>query len=80
MQGVFNSNVTTKFVQLHYFYHKIFGGTKDIVSPLSKSLGRHVPPESQSPGHCKLGITAACTLQEQLSVMTIFVVSFSSKM
>jgi len=32
-----NSNVTKKFVQLHYFYHKIFGVTKDIVSPLPKS-------------------------------------------
>ena len=45
MLGVSNSNVTMKFVQLHFLYHKIFGGIKDIVSsPLSKSLGGHVPP------------------------------------
>jgi len=26
-----------KYAQLHYFYHKILGDTKDIMSPLSKS-------------------------------------------
>ena len=34
MLGVFNSTVTTKFVQLHYFLSQIIGRTKDIVSPL----------------------------------------------
>jgi len=30
-RNVSNSNVTTKFAQLNYFYHKILGGTKDIL-------------------------------------------------
>jgi len=34
MLGVFNSNVTTKFVKLHYVSSQNIGGTKDIVSLL----------------------------------------------
>jgi len=37
--GVFNSNVTTKFVQLHYFYHKKKWGTKILYPFLSKLWG-----------------------------------------
>jgi len=33
-----------KFAQYITFYHKMLGGTKDIMSPLSKSWGEHVPP------------------------------------
>ena len=45
MLGVFNSNVTTKFVQLLYiiFYHKILGRQKTSCLPLSK-----LPPETRS--------------------------------
>jgi len=46
--NVFNSNVTMEFAQLQYFYHKILGGTKDIMSPLSKSLGGMSPPQTRS--------------------------------
>jgi len=42
--NVSNSNVTMKFAQLDYFLSQNIGGTKDIMSPLSKSLGGHVPP------------------------------------
>jgi len=34
-----NSNITMKFAQLHYFLSQNVGGTKDIMSSLSKSLG-----------------------------------------
>jgi len=37
--NVFNSNVIMKFVQYITFYHKMLGGTKDIMSPLFKSWG-----------------------------------------
>ena len=46
MLGVFNSTVTTKFVQLHYFLSQIIGRTKDIVSPLVQTPLR--PPETRS--------------------------------
>jgi len=39
MLGVFNSNVTTKFVQLYYFYHKILGGQRTLCLLMSKSWG-----------------------------------------
>jgi len=42
--SVSNSKITMTLAQLHYFYHKILGGTKDIMSPLFKSWGGHVPP------------------------------------
>jgi len=44
MLGVSNSNVTMKFVQLHYFLSQRIGVTKDIVSPIAQKLGGHVPP------------------------------------
>jgi len=40
---VSNSNVTMKFAQLHYVSSQNVGGTKDIMSPLSKSWG-DMPP------------------------------------
>jgi len=49
--NVSNSNVTIKFAQLHYFYHKILGETKDIMSPPVQKLGGHVPPINSVPGH-----------------------------
>jgi len=33
-----------KFAQIHYFYHKMMGGTKYIMSPSVQKLGGHVPP------------------------------------
>jgi len=42
--NVSNSNVTMKFSQLHYFLSQNVWGTKDIMSPLSKSWEGHVPP------------------------------------
>jgi len=42
--NVSNSKVTMKFAQIHYFFSQNVGGTKDNMSPLSKSWGRHVPP------------------------------------
>jgi len=44
MLGVSSSNVTMKFVQLHYFLSQNIGGAKDIVSLLSKSWGDMYPP------------------------------------
>jgi len=48
--GAFNSNITTKFVQLLYciFYHKIVGGQKILCHRLSESWRGHVPTEAQS--------------------------------
>jgi len=43
MLRVSNSNATMKFVQLHYFYHKIFGGDKRYCVPHDQKLGEHVP-------------------------------------
>jgi len=34
-----------EFAQLHYVLAQNIGGNKDIMSPLSKSLGGHVPPK-----------------------------------
>jgi len=39
MLGVSNSDVIMKFVQLHTFLSQNIGGTKDIVSPMSKIWG-----------------------------------------
>jgi len=41
--NVSNSEATMKFAQLYYFYHKILGGTKDIMPPLLKRWGGKVP-------------------------------------
>jgi len=43
MLAIFSSNVTTKFVRLHYFLSQNIGGTKDIVCPFFQKFGRHVP-------------------------------------
>jgi len=40
--NVSNSNVTMKLAQLHYLSSQNVGGTKDIMTPLSKSWGGHV--------------------------------------
>jgi len=37
--NVSNSNATMQFAQLHYFSSQNVGGTKDIMSPLSKRWG-----------------------------------------
>jgi len=39
-----------KFAQLHYFYHKILGGTKDIMPPPVQKLGGTCPPINSVPG------------------------------
>jgi len=44
--NVSNSNVTMKFAQLHYFYDKMLGGTKDIMPPPVQKLGGIYPPVS----------------------------------
>ena len=49
MLGIFNSNVTTKFVLLHHHLSQNIGGTKDIESPFVQKWGAcPPPPESQS--------------------------------
>jgi len=47
--GFQHSNVTKKFVQLHYFYHKMLGGQKISCAPLSKCWGNmSLPPPLNS--------------------------------
>jgi len=48
MLGLFNSNVTTKFVQVQHFLSQNIGGTKYIVCPLVQKLGGMFPPETRS--------------------------------
>jgi len=50
---VFNSNVTTKFVQLQYinFYHKVMGRQKILFTPLFK-VGDMSLPGTQSLTFC----------------------------
>jgi len=43
MQGISNSNVTMKFVQLHYLYHKTLGRQK-MLCPLCPKVGRTCSP------------------------------------
>jgi len=50
--NVSSSNVTTKFAQLQYFYHKILRGTNDIMSPPVQKLEAicpHVSPINSVP-------------------------------
>jgi len=47
MLEVFNSTVTTNFVQPHYLLSQNIGGQQKILSPSSKSLGTF-PPEARS--------------------------------
>jgi len=58
MLGISNSNVTMKFVQIHCFLSQNIGGTKDIVSPMSKSCGVRVPlvPLKLGPRVCVLNL------------------------
>jgi len=39
MLGVFNSNATTKFVQLHYFITKYWGAQKILYAPCPQAGG-----------------------------------------
>jgi len=48
--GVSNSNVTMKVVQLHYFYHKIFGDKRYCVSSCP-NVGGTCPPLNSAPIH-----------------------------
>ena len=59
--NVSNSNVTMKFAQLHYFYHKMLGETKDIMYPLSKSWGDMYPrpPHKLGPWLLHINFTRA---------------------
>jgi len=41
--SISNKNITMNFAQLHYFLSQNVGGTKDIMSPLSKSWGTSPP-------------------------------------
>jgi len=50
--NVSNSNVTMKFAQLYYFYHKMLGGTKDIMSTPVQNLGDLSPPSPHKLGPC----------------------------
>ena len=50
--NVSNSNVAMKFTQLHYFLSQNVGGTKDIMSPLSKCWGDMSPPSPLKLGPC----------------------------
>ena len=50
--NVSNSNVTMKFAQYITYYHKILGGTKDILSPPVQKLGGYVPPSPHKLGPC----------------------------
>ena len=42
--NISNKNVSMEFAQFHYFLSQNVGGTKDILSLLSKSWGRTCPP------------------------------------
>ena len=51
-ENVSDSNVTMKFAQLHYFLPQNIGGTKYIMSPLSKSWEDMSPPSPHTLGPC----------------------------
>jgi len=53
MLGVFNSNLTTKFVQLQYFLSQSIGADTRLCAPLVKKLGKHDP---RSPWNSALAV------------------------
>jgi len=58
--NVSNSNVTMKFAQLHYFYHKILGEKKLLCPPLSKRWGTCHPRPPLKLGPWLQHMYAAC--------------------